>query len=40
MIGTFRYNCTRDQLTNEGGGEFNEIKQNRDKTEIGKEIML
>ena len=37
--GTFRYNCTRGQLSNEGGGELHEVKQNRDKMEIGKEII-
>ena len=36
-LGTFRYNCIRGQLNNEEGGELNEIKQSRDKTEIGKE---
>ena len=30
-------NCTWGQLNNEGGGELNEIKRSRDKTEIGKE---
>ena len=37
ILGTFRYNCIRGQLNNEEGGELNEIKQSRDKTEIGKE---
>ena len=37
--GTFRYNCTLGQLNNNGGGEFHEIKQSRDKTEIGKLII-
>ena len=32
-------NCIRGQLNNEGGEELNEIKQSRDKTEIGKEII-
>ena len=36
---TFRYNCIRGQLNSEGGGELHEIKQSRDKTEIGKEII-
>ena len=40
MIGKFRYNCKRGQLNNEGRGELQEIKQSRDKTKIGKEIML
>ena len=35
---TFRYNCARGQLNSKGGGQLNEIKQSRDKTEIGKEI--
>ena len=40
-LGTFRYNCTRCQLNNEGGGggELHEIKWSRDKTKIGKEII-
>ena len=38
-LGTFRYNCTRGQLNNEGGGELNEIKRSPDKTEIGKGII-
>ena len=38
-LGTFRYNCIRGQLNNEGGGELHEIKQSRDKTEICKEII-
>ena len=32
----FRYNCTRDQLNNEGGGQLDEIKRSQDETEIGK----
>ena len=39
-LGNFRYNCKRGQLNNEGRGELQEIKQSRDKTKIGKEIML
>ena len=38
-LGTFRYNCTLGQLNNKGGGELHEIKQSRDKTEIGKVII-
>ena len=38
-LGTFRYDCTRGQLNNEGGGELHKIKQSRDKTEIGKEMI-
>ena len=38
LLKIFRYNCTRGQLNNKGGGQLNEIKQSRDKTEIGKEI--
>ena len=26
-LGTFRYNCTRGELNNEGGGELHEIKR-------------
>ena len=37
-LGTFKYNCSKGQLKNEGRGELHEIKQNRDKTEIDKEI--
>ena len=32
-LGTFRYNCTRGQLNNKGGGELHKIKQSWDKTE-------
>ena len=35
-LGTFRYNCARGQLNNEGGGKLYEIKRSRDKTGIGK----
>ena len=38
-LGTFRYNCIPGQLNSEGGVELHEIKQSRDKTEIGKEII-
>ena len=36
---TFRYNCSRGQLNNEGRRELHEIKQSRDKTEADKEII-
>ena len=36
---TFKYNCAQGQLNNGKGGELDEIKQSRDKTEIGKEII-
>ena len=39
LLGTFRYNCTRGQLNNEGRGGHQEMKQSRDKTEIDKEII-
>ena len=38
-MGTFRYNCTGGQLSNERGEELHEIKRRRDKTEIGKEMI-
>ena len=36
-LGTFRYNCTRSQLNNKGGGELYQIKRSRGKTEIDKD---
>ena len=36
---TFRYNCTRGQINNEGGVELHEIKRSWDKTKIDKEII-
>ena len=37
-LGTFKYNWTRVQLSNEGGRQLHKIKQSRGKTKIGKEI--
>ena len=37
-LGTFKYNCTRVQLSNEGGRQLHKIKRSRDKTKIGKEV--
>ena len=38
-LGTFRYNCTRGQLNNEGGRKFHQMQQSRNKTETDKEII-
>ena len=36
MIRNFKKNCTRGQLNNGRGRELHDIKQSRDKTEVGK----
>ena len=38
-LGTFRHNCIRSQLNNEGGGELHKIKRSWNKTVITKEII-
>ena len=38
VIRNFKKNCTRGQLNNGREGELHDIKQSRDKTEIGKKI--